>query len=339
MLLTFTCNQPGLTIVNILFTKTLNIEYRHTHWFSLFSFFCYIHVLLVYGSKKNLDYTISCSNHIIYTACLHLVAKLSICLILTCTSGKTVHLYTKETGLKLYHTFKDHDQDVTALVISPDESLLVTTDRGSDLIWGKDDSIIMVFDINGKQKKFKIDNSLMQVSKISVITKANLLICPRSKAEERETVVIFDLNANTVKHNVIVNKNYGVEGLPLHHSHDYVLTDFRSTSVINGIRDKYAQLINIQKGTIVSTGFWRDCVRNSGKKKFLNPFTRYGKDVVALEHIRRLFRYTCFDFNASNILKDTNRERFVFSINKRIMITPSFTILMMSICPSVCLSV
>lgn len=174
-------------------------------------------------------------------------------------SDSTVYLYTREPNLKLNHKFSEHECAVTVLLVSPDESVFVSSDKSADIWKLHEKSSVFVSDIQAKQKKYSLDSPLT-VSKQSIITRANFLICSKQGFEEKGTLVIYDLNKQEIKHEVVINTTYEVEMLHLHPSHDYVLTDYKSTSVVNGIRNKTAQLLNIQKGTLVSFFFRKQTV-------------------------------------------------------------------------------
>lgn len=162
-------------------------------------------------------------------------------------SGKKVLLYTREKTLSLYHTIEDHEEAVTAILISPDDSLLVTTDLTKSYFKKPDDTTkILVHDLNTKQVKFTLSDDA-DITMNSFITRKNLLV-----SNKKGVVVVYNLKDGTVRHKVEVNNTYTIEGLHLHTSHDFVLTDFRSTGVLNGITNKYGVIVNVHKGTLVS---------------------------------------------------------------------------------------
>lgn len=161
-------------------------------------------------------------------------------------------MYTRDTTLQLHHINKDHVKDIFAVIISPDESLLVTSDQARLSFRDKNDCAVLVHDLNKKHVLFKLSDSI-EVNERSLITKGNHLVCIKRSYQKRGTVVIYNLKKGEITYEVPVSSTYEVEGFHLHESHDYVLTDFRSTGIINDIRNKFAELICMKTGKLVST--------------------------------------------------------------------------------------
>lgn len=160
-----------------------------------------------------------------------------------------MRLYKKDrqSKLRLFYTSDLHKCNISALIISPDETLLVTTDAQELLLGSKEDKASFVHDIKTKKKIHDIDTSVY-VNKWSLVSRKNKLVTRKSGYKTGGTLAVLDLREGKIVHEVVVNDTYKLDMVQLHACEDYVFVGYSDTGILNGIRNKYAELVNVESG-------------------------------------------------------------------------------------------
>ncbi|XP_053407147.1 uncharacterized protein LOC123546872 [Mercenaria mercenaria] len=168
--------------------------------------------------------------------------------IIACSTGNEVMLYKKDKHSRLQSFFKakEHEHDVTALIISPDETLLVTTDTVKTLFGEEKDTTTYVYDVKTKKKIHDIAKTI-DVNRWSLVSRKNL-VTRKSGYKNEGTLIVYDLADGKVIQEVVVNETYKLEKLHFHSSEEFVFIYYQDLGIMNGIENKYAELVNISSG-------------------------------------------------------------------------------------------
>ncbi|XP_053386344.1 NACHT domain- and WD repeat-containing protein 1-like isoform X2 [Mercenaria mercenaria] len=179
--------------------------------------------------------------------------------IIACSTGNVVMLYKKDKHSRPQSFFKAkvHEHDVTALIISPDETLLVTTDMEKTIFEKKFVTISVVkkqkytrttcvYDLKAKKKIHDIATTI-DVNRWSLVSRKNLLVTRMSGHKNKGTIIVCDLADGKVIQEVVVNETYKLEKLQFHSSEEFVFIYYQDR-ISNGINSQYAELVNISSG-------------------------------------------------------------------------------------------
>ncbi|XP_052773777.1 uncharacterized protein LOC128212382 [Mya arenaria] len=166
-----------------------------------------------------------------------------------CSNDKTAYIYQMEQTLQQKHSFNDHENLISVLLISPDETLLITAAAcGSS--WDRLADEVFVYDLKSKQKVFTVPGINFNYGS-SLVTGSNILIGGKVGYEDEGTLLVYALSEGEKKHEIIANTTYEVDAMYLHSSNQYALTCLMGTSVTNGIETKHAALLDIANGKMV----------------------------------------------------------------------------------------
>ncbi|XP_052773919.1 uncharacterized protein LOC128212477 [Mya arenaria] len=163
---------------------------------------------------------------------------------IVCSMYKTIFIYQMEKTLQEKHIFRGIEEEVDALLISPDETLLISASE----TWRMKTEEVLVFSLKSMQKLFAVPGTYFAPC---LVTNTNLLISRKAGYEESGKLMVCPLKEGERNYDIIAHEKYHVEEMYLHSSHQYILTSFYASSSANETEVKHASLVDISNGSVV----------------------------------------------------------------------------------------
>ncbi|KAL4232251.1 hypothetical protein ACF0H5_009825 [Mactra antiquata] len=165
--------------------------------------------------------------------------------IIATASGNIINVYKTDKNMQVMYNSNCHEADICAVIISPDETLLVSSEHGDVMLIGKSTHKSYIHDLKSKQQVHLMSESLV-IEQHSIITDKNVLLAP--KTEQNGTLVLYDLINRRSLSEVKVIGEFSLDFLQLHASQEFVFVYYKNTLLMKKEEFKTPELIEISTG-------------------------------------------------------------------------------------------